>query len=174
MTRNRALSLIEVVLAIVILALAVPPLMIQLNTAVRAQVSTMHQMMSVQLASERVGEVQAACIDIGRGYTYVDAANYPLENDAAGFSGFTRQTEVREVSTADYTTQETDSGVKRIRITVSDPEGNSLVTETFVCQQIATDTTPDPDGDDDTDPDDGNNGGFWWDWFGWWWWWWWR
>ena len=168
MTRNRALSLIEVVLAIIILGLAVPPLMIQLNTAVTAQVSATVQMTSAQLVSERLGEIQAACTDTSRGYATIDATNYPTESNAAGIIGYTRQTKIREVSTADYTTAAPGSGVKRIRVTVSDPRGNPLVAETFVCDPASgggSYSSGDGGGDDGgsdtegTPPDDGGEDG---------------
>lgn len=132
MNRRRALSLIEVVLAIVILGLAVPPLMMQLGTASRAQGVAMIHMNLVQLAAQRVNEVHADRANPTRGYTYVTAANYTDEKDVGGLSGYQRVTTVREVSPTDHLTPQPGSGVKRVRVDVTGPDGSTLRVETFV------------------------------------------
>ncbi|MGD8451487.1 MAG: type II secretion system protein [Phycisphaerae bacterium] len=138
MKRRRAMSLIEVVLAIVILGLAVPPLMIQLGTAAHAQGAAMINMNLVQLAGERVNEVHADRASPKRGYAHVIAANYPDEKDAGGLAGYQRVTTVREVSAADYLTVQPGSGIKRVRVDVTGPDGSTLRVETFVADLPGT------------------------------------
>ena len=134
MNIRRAMSLIEVVLAIVILGLAVPPLMIQLGAAVRSQTTSVLQLNMVQLASERLNEVLADYADQSRGYAYIITGNYPGEADPAGFKGYKRVTTVREVDPADYVSAQPGSGIKRLRIDVTGPDGNTLQLESFVVE----------------------------------------
>ncbi len=130
--RARSLSLVEVVLAIVIVGLAVPPLMLQLATAARAQQMAVVQMNLAQLAAEQMGAVFADAADAARGYVYIAADHYPPESDAGGLTGYQRSTLVREVSPTDHTTPQSGSGIKRVRIEVRGPDEASLVIETFV------------------------------------------
>lgn len=132
MNRRRALSLIEVVLAIVILGLAVPPLMIQLGSAVQAQTVAGIHLKLVELASGRMGTIFADCADATRGYAYITNNSYPDEVDPTGLQGYRRVTTVREVSPADYLSAQPGSGIKRFRIVVTGPEGSTLRAESFV------------------------------------------
>jgi hypothetical protein len=66
------------------------------------------------------------------GYGIVAAENYPSEELAAPFSGFTRTVTVTEVSLSDLTTPQVGSGVKKVEVTVnwgnSDDEKVQLMT----------------------------------------------
>jgi type II secretory pathway pseudopilin PulG len=126
------LSLIEVVLAIVILGLAVPPLMFAMSAGIQQYEATLIQQDLSQLAAERMWEIFADHADPTRGYDYIADAAYPDEPAPRGLTGYTRQTTIREVSPADYVTAEPDSGIKRFRIVVSGPQSTSLVIESFV------------------------------------------
>jgi prepilin-type N-terminal cleavage/methylation domain-containing protein len=132
MTDRRGLSLIEVVLAIVILGLAVPPLMYAMAAGLRQQEATLIQQDLSQLASERMWEVFADHADPTRGYSYIVNAAYPDESAPRGLAGYTRQTTIREVSSTDYVTEQAGSGIKRFRIVVTGPQDASLVIESFV------------------------------------------
>ena len=79
MTMHRGLSLIEVVLAIVILGLAVPPLLLSISAGVQQQQSTMIEQNLVQLASERMWGIFTDHADPTRGYAAITAAAYPNE-----------------------------------------------------------------------------------------------
>lgn len=132
MRRRRSLSLIEVVLAIVILGLAVPPLMFAMAAGIQQQAATLVQQDLSQLASERLWEIFADHADPTRGYTYIVNAAYPDEPTPRGLTGYARQTTIKEVSPADYVTEQADSGIKRFRIVVTGPRSASLVIESFV------------------------------------------
>jgi len=130
--RRRALSLIEVVLAIVILGLAVSPLAVQLTVGARQQAAALIQQNLTQLASERMWEIAADHAHPSRGYSYITEKAYPDETAPRGLNGYTRQTVIREVSPTDYVSQKTGSGIKRVRIVVTGPEKRSLTVESFI------------------------------------------
>jgi prepilin-type N-terminal cleavage/methylation domain-containing protein len=132
MMKRRALSLIEVVIAIVILGLAVPPLMFQMAAGIQQQQAALVQQELTQLASERMWEVFADHANPTRGYDYIEGSAYPDETAPWGLTGYTRQTTVKEVSPTDYATPQAGSGIKRFRVLVSGPRGRSLVIESFV------------------------------------------
>lgn len=132
MMNRRALSLVEVVIAIVILGLAVPPLMFQMAAGIQQQESALVQQDLTQLASERMWEVFADHANPTRGYDYIEDSAYPDETAPRGLTGYARQTTIKEVSPMDYATPLTGSGVKRFRVLVSGPQGRSLVIESFV------------------------------------------
>jgi len=132
MTMRRGLTLIEVVVAIVILGLAVPPLMFQLTAGVQQQEAALIQQDLIQLASEQMWKVFADHAVTTRGYAYIVDKAYPTESAPRGLKGFTRETTIREVSPKDYVTSDPGSGIKRFRILVTGPRNHSLVVEAFV------------------------------------------
>ncbi|MEW6252976.1 MAG: prepilin-type N-terminal cleavage/methylation domain-containing protein, partial [Planctomycetota bacterium] len=129
---RRGLSLIEVVLAIVLLGLAVPTLLVQIGAGARQQAASAIQQNLIQLASERLGEIYADHANPTCGYGYIVASAYPAESAPGGRAGYGRQTEVREVSPADHTTPTPGSGIKRVRITVTGPDSGPLTLEGIV------------------------------------------
>ncbi len=131
MTR-RALSLIEVILAMVILALTVPPLLLQVAAGVQQQAAVQIEQNLVRLASARMWQVFTDHADPAHGYDAITAAAYPEEAAPDGLAGYTRRTDVREVSPADYVTPQAGSGVKRFRVQVSGPQDHSLTVESLV------------------------------------------
>jgi prepilin-type N-terminal cleavage/methylation domain-containing protein len=132
MTARRGLSLIEVVLAMVILGLAVPPLLLSISAGAQQQQSTMIEQNLVQLASERLWAISTHHADPTRGYVAINTAAYPDETAPRAMTGYTRRTEIREVSPADYATSQPASGIKRFRVTVTGPGNHSLTVESFV------------------------------------------
>jgi type II secretory pathway pseudopilin PulG len=136
-TRN-ALSLIEVVLAIVVLGLAIPPLVIQIGTGVRQQEAALVQQNLTQLAAERVWEIAADHADPARGYAYIEQKVYPDETDPAGLKGYQRRTTIREVSPADFLTPQAGSGIKRFQVVVTGPGDRSFMVESFVTNVAGT------------------------------------
>jgi prepilin-type N-terminal cleavage/methylation domain-containing protein len=129
---RRGLSLIEVVVAIVILGLAVPPLMLSMAAGVQQQEESLIQQELTQLASERMWEVFTDHANPTRGYAYLTNAAYPDEDAPHGLTGYLRQIRLREVSAADYSTPEAGSGLKRFRIIVTGPRGLLLTIDSFV------------------------------------------
>lgn len=132
MIGRRGISLIEVVVAIVILGLAAPPLMLSMAAGARQQEEALVQQELTQLAEQRMWEIFIDHADPTRGYGYVVNASYPDETAPRGLSGYVRRTRVREVSTTDYSTPQAGSGLKRFRIQVIGPHDRSLTIESFV------------------------------------------
>ena len=132
MRARHALSLIEVVVAMVLLGLAVPPLLLQIAAGVKQQEATLIQQNLAHLASERMWLIFTDHADSTHGYDAIIAAAYPNETAPDGLTGYTRKTEVREVSPTDYITPQAGSGVKRFRIQVSGPRNQSLTVESLV------------------------------------------
>jgi len=134
MSTRRGLSLVEVVMAIVILGLAVPPLLFQLSVGAEQQGAVLIQQNLTQLAGERLWEVFADHADPTRGYGYIVSASYPMETAPRGLAGYARQTTIREVSPTDHVTPQPGSGIKRFQIVVTGPEDHALTVESFVAE----------------------------------------
>ena len=128
----RALSLVELIIAIVILGLAIPPLVIQVGTGVRQQAAALVQRNQTQLAAERMWEISADHANPTRGYAYITDAAYPAETAPRVLAGYTRQTTIIEVSPTDYGTPQVGSGIKRFRIVVTGLGNHSLTIESLV------------------------------------------
>lgn len=148
MSRRRAISLFEVVVAMVIMGLAIPPLFIQIAADVQQQRAFLVQRNLTRLASDRMWEIFTDHAESGRGYDYVEDSAYPDESDVEGLSGYSRSTEVIEVNTTDFISPQTDSGVKRFKVAVNGPDGRVMKIESFVVR------IPGSVGDDDEDDDD--------------------
>jgi type II secretory pathway pseudopilin PulG len=129
---RRALSLVELIIAIVILGLALPPLVIQVGNGVRQQAAALVQQTLTQLAAERIWEIATDHANPTRGYAYITEAAYPAESAPRGLAGYTRQTTIIEVSPADYVTPQVGSGIKRFRIVVTGLGNHSLTIESMV------------------------------------------
>lgn len=137
MSRHRGLSLIEVVLALVILALALPPLALQVRAGAEAYAAARTQQQLAALAAERVTQVFADHATVSRGFEYVTSGAYPRETDAGGQPGYVRETDVAEVDPADLATPRAGAGVKRLRVRVRAPDGREMVVQTFVANAAA-------------------------------------
>ena len=127
-----ALSLVELIMAIVILGLAIPPLVVQINTGVCQQAAALVQQNLTKLAAERMWEIAADHANPTRTYAYITDAAYPAETDPGGLAGYTRQTTIIEVSPVDYVTPQVGSGIKRFRIVVTGLGNRSLTIESLV------------------------------------------
>jgi Tfp pilus assembly protein PilV len=83
-------TLIEVVLIIVIAAVAVLPLgMLFANTSIRSG-DARNAMVAAQLAQAKMEELTADKNSPSRGFSYLTASNYPAENPVAVFPGYSR------------------------------------------------------------------------------------
>lgn len=129
---RRGLTLVEVIVALVVLALAVPPLLLQVAGGIERQNRSDVQQNLARLASDRLWEIFTAHANPDAGYDEIDAASYPDETAPAGLTGYARSTTIREVAPTNYSTPLTGSGIKRFRIVVTGPGGESLVLESFV------------------------------------------
>ena len=83
-------TLPEVVLIIVIAAVAVLPLgMLFANSSIRSSEARNATVMA-QLAQAKMEEIAADKSSTSRGFSYLVTANYPAENPVAAFTGYSR------------------------------------------------------------------------------------
>ena len=88
--REAGFTLVEVVLIIVIAAVAVLPLgMLFANTSIRSS-DARNAMIAAQLAQAKMEELTADKNSPSRGFPYLIASNYPTENPVTAFPGYSR------------------------------------------------------------------------------------
>ena len=88
--RDAGFTLPEVVLILVIAAVAVLPLgMLFANSSIRSSEARNATVMA-QLAQAKMEEIAADKSSSSRGFSYLTAANYPAENPVAAFTGYSR------------------------------------------------------------------------------------
>lgn len=113
---RRAFTLIEAVMAIVILAIAIAPLMLALERSSMDQVTPIRVSRARWLATERLEEIIADRYSATRGYAYLAEGNYSTENPVATDPDFTRAVSIVETA-ADL--QSSGTGYKTVTVTVS-------------------------------------------------------
>ncbi len=109
-------TLIEVVAALVVLGIAVPPVLAFLAQSGVKGVFPERQTAAYFLAIEKLETIIADRHSPTRGYAYLTAANYPEEALA---DGFTRTVAFQEVAPTNLSTVQPGSGYLRITVTVS-------------------------------------------------------
>ena len=115
--RHRAgFSLPELAGAIVILAIAIPPMTMVFAEVGSHTILSERQTTAYFLAMERLEEIIADRHAPARGFAWLSGANYPDETFAGGF---TRRVTFTEVSPDNAETPRTGSGHLRITVTVS-------------------------------------------------------
>jgi Tfp pilus assembly protein PilV len=111
-------SIIEVVLALMILSVGLPPLMVCFVEAAAQSVRPAQATIAAFLAQERMEEIIARRYQGTDGYDALTTANFPSEAEVAGFPGFSRAVSIR-YATAGLATAASDEGYKVVRVTVA-------------------------------------------------------
>ena len=114
-------TLIETVAAIVILALAVPPMLWAVTEAHHQRANPMLASKARWLVVEKLEDIIADRHSTGtRGWDWVDESNYADENkgDLTGYPQFARTVAIVETQ-ADLSTIDTDGGYKTVTVDVS-------------------------------------------------------
>jgi Tfp pilus assembly protein PilV len=102
-------TLIEIVLIIVIAAIAVLPLsMLFANSSIRSS-DARNATTAAQLAQAKMEEITADKNSPSRGFSYLVAGNYPAENPVPAFAGYNRSVTFASDSTYDGVTFRTVS-----------------------------------------------------------------
>lgn len=99
--KHSGFTLIEVVLIIVIAGVAVLPLsMLFANASIRSG-DARNATVAAQLAQAKMEEIAADKDSPTRGFSYILAGNYPLENPVTAFPGYSRSVVIAVDSTYD-------------------------------------------------------------------------
>lgn len=116
--RPNAFTLIEAIIAVTILALAVPGMFWAVRDAAQTRADPVMIARARWLACEKLEDILADRASIPRGYSYVVNANYAAEPSVTSFPGFSRSVSITETA-RDLTSAGT--GYKTVVVTVSYP-----------------------------------------------------
>lgn len=138
MTSHRsssAFTLIEAIIAIVILSVAMPPMLWAIRDSQTARVSPILTSRARWLATERLEDIIADRHSTTRGYSYVVSGNYPAEATITGFPGYTRSVAITETGAALATG---GTGYKLVTVTVSWTDGRAQ-SQSLALSTVVTD-----------------------------------
>lgn len=119
---RRGFSLIEAIIAIVILSVAIPPMFWAVRDAADRRAEPVMLARARWLAAEKIEDLIADRHCPGRGYGHLVSANYPAEASVPGFAGFARQVEIAERS-VNLTSAGTGYKVATVRVTYPGARG---------------------------------------------------
>lgn len=129
-------TLIEVIIAVVVLAITIPPVFWALRNANVQRVDPINLSRARWLVNEKVEDVLADARSTTRGYSYLVSGNYASESPVSGFTGFSRSVAISE-SGANLVAG-SGTGYKTIAVTVNYVDGKgatkSLSVSTVVTQ----------------------------------------
>lgn len=125
---RRATTIVEIVMAVVILAVAVPPLISAFTQSATNTIQPCNAAVASFLATERMEEIIARRYRATDGYAAVTTANFPDESPVTGFPRFSRSVTVAYVNSS-LATVGSDVGYKKVRVTVSWNSGSDMVVE---------------------------------------------
>ncbi len=117
-TTRRSVTIIEVVAAIVILSIALPPMMQAFAEASSQTIQPSLAAVASFLAIDRMEEVVARRYRGTDGYTAISTANFPAEAPVTGFASFNRTVNISFVDHS-LATVGTDQGYKKVEVVVT-------------------------------------------------------
>lgn len=121
--RNKGFTLLELLLAMVIMAVGMLGIMALFQNASRGALQADLNGEAIVLAREKLEEI--IMDKIRDGYDALDGSSYPQETFTGDFSPFVRSTSIEEVAEGDLSTPQAGSGYKRVEVTVSWGSGPS-------------------------------------------------
>lgn len=130
-----AFTLIEAIIAIVVLSVAVPSMFWALRDATVKRLEPAAHSRARWLANERLEQIIADRHSSTRGYAYVVNANYPAEASFTNFPGFTRSVSITETSA---NLSSAGTGYKKVAVSVGFPNVRGG-TSTLVVTTVVTD-----------------------------------
>lgn len=136
--RARAFTLIEAVIAMVILSVAVPAMLWAVRDAVSERNDPVLASRARWLAAERLETIIADRHSPNRGYAYVISANYPSESSVSGFTNFARSVTIAETA-ANLVSAGT--GYKTVTVTVTYRDSRNQ-SRSLNIATVLTDYTP--------------------------------
>lgn len=133
-----AFTLIETIAAVVILAVAIPPMLWAVRDAHVGRVDSVLSSRARWLATEKLEDVIADRHSTTRGYGYLTAGNYPAESPVTGFANFSRSVSLTETD-ADLITPGSGYMNVTVSVTWNDAMGTA---RTMAISTVLTDYTP--------------------------------
>jgi prepilin-type N-terminal cleavage/methylation domain-containing protein len=134
---RRGFTLIEAIMAVVILSIAMPAMLWSIRDAVRRRADPVLASRARWLAAEKLEDCIADRHSPARGYAYLTGANYPAENPVPGFSGLNRSIAISETAPKFLS----GTGWKTVTVTVSYTDGQG-VARSIALATVLTDYTP--------------------------------
>lgn len=126
---RRSTSIIEVVLAVGILGIAMPPLLSAFANASFQSIRPMNATTASFLSTDRMEEMVARRYRSSDGYDALTESAFPDELPVAGYPNFARLVTI-SFTEASLNTVSIDEGYKKVRVTVSWNNGaNEVVVE---------------------------------------------
>jgi len=119
----RAMTIVEVVTAIVILSVGLPPLIQAFADSSNQSHLPVNSTIASFLATERMEQIVARRYQNNAGYDALIAANFPAESPVTGFPRFTRTVTISEV-TSSLAASGSAEGYRKVRVTVTWQPGN--------------------------------------------------
>lgn len=116
--RRHGATLIETIVAIVILAVALPPMLFSIREAQLQRANPVLASRARWLAVSRLEDVIADRHSAARGYEWLVPGNYPEEPVIVGAPGFSRRVRLSETQ-ADLSTPDQDGGYMNVIVEVS-------------------------------------------------------
>lgn len=116
--QRRATTIIEVVMAIIILSVGLPPLMMAFAESAAQSIAPVNATIASFLATERMEQVIARRYRSTAGYSEVTVANFPAETPVAGFTGFNRSVTMTELD-ANLNVSGAPVGYRSVTVTVT-------------------------------------------------------
>lgn len=132
---RRALTLLEVVCAVVLIGISAPALLTAVRDATVRRASAQQQITARWLACEKLEDITADRHSATRGWSYITSANYPAESTVTGFAAFSRTTTITDTG-VDLTTAGT--GYRKVTVTVTYPDAR-LGTRSITIATVLTD-----------------------------------
>jgi prepilin-type N-terminal cleavage/methylation domain-containing protein len=137
---RRAFTLMETVAAIVILAVAVPPMVWSLREGHTQRVNPIMSSTARWLIVEKLEDVIADRHSTTRGWTYLVTGNYGAETPVTDFDAFNRSVTLTEYE-ADLATTSSDGGYMVVAVAVDWTDATGT-TQTLTVSTVLTEYTP--------------------------------
>jgi hypothetical protein len=136
LTQRRAFTLTEAIAAVVILAVAMPPMLWALQEAHLGRAGRILATRAVWLAAERIEDIIAD--RHASGFNAVDPGSYAPEDPVPGFPGFSRSVSVSHTG-ADLVSPGTTHARVAVRVSYTDGRG---IPRTVELETVLADMTP--------------------------------
>ncbi len=121
---RRGFTLVETIAALVLLAMAVPPMMFSLRQATVDRVDPIRFSQARWLATERLEDIIADRHSTTRGYEYLSELHYPIEPAVASNLAFARRVRIVETG-PDLRTHGTGYKTATVTLTWTDSNGHA-------------------------------------------------